>query len=164
MRAPLRLSLTLLAWLGAAVIASPVHAQDAAPAPPFSVRDLEGHTVRLQDLKGKPVVLDFWATWCAPCRVSMPELDQLQGRYAEQGLVVIGLSLDEDGPDKVKHFVDKLGIHFRVALANERMLSQYGPIRSAPTTVFINRKGLVVRRVVGYVDRETMDSFIKELF
>ncbi len=160
----MRHSLTLLAWLTAATLATPAHGQDGSPAPPFSVRDLEGRTVRLQDLKGKPVVLDFWATWCAPCRVSMPELDVLQTRYAEQGLVVLGLSLDEDGPDKVKHFVDKLGVHFRVGLANERMLSQYGPIRSAPTTVFINRKGLVVRRVVGYVDRETMESFIKELF
>lgn len=160
----MRHSITLLAWLGISALAPVAHAQEPTAAPPFAVRDLEGRTVRLQDLRGKPVVLDFWATWCAPCRVSMPELDALQDEYAEQGLVVLGLSLDEDGPDKVKRFVDKLGVKFRVALATERMLSQYGPIRSAPTTVFINRKGLVVRRVVGYVDRETMESFIKELF
>jgi len=160
----LRHSLTLLAWLGVAALASPVHAQSPTPAPPFAVRDLDGRMVRLQDLRGRAVVLDFWATWCAPCRVSMPELDALQEQYAEQGLVVLGLSLDEEGDAKVKRFVDKLGIRFRVALASERMLAQYGPIRSAPTTVFINRRGMIVRRVVGYVDRETMDSFIRELF
>lgn len=160
----MRHSITLLAWLSVAILVPAARAQEPSPAPPFTVRDLDGRTVRLQDLRGKPVVLDFWATWCAPCRVSMPELDTLQDQYAEEGLVVLGLSLDEDGPDKVRRFVDKLGVKFRVALATERMLSQYGPIRSAPTTVFINRKGLVVRRVVGYVDRETMESFIKELF
>ena len=160
----MRSTITLLACLGALALAPPARAQQPSPAPPFSVRDLDGHTVRLQDLRGRPVVLDFWATWCAPCRVSMPDLDSLQVRYADEGLVILGLSLDEDGSDKVKRFVEHLGIRFPVALANERMLSQYGPIRSAPTTVFINRKGMVIRRVVGYVDRETMASFIQELF
>jgi thiol-disulfide isomerase/thioredoxin len=160
----LRLSLTLVPLLGALAASTPAFAQSAQPAPPFAVRDLEGRTVKLQDLKGKPVVLDFWATWCAPCRASMPELDAIQDRYADRGLVVLGLSLDEEGTAPVKKFVDRLGVKFRIALANEKMLAQYGPIRSAPTTVFINRKGMVVRRVVGYVDRETMESFILELF
>jgi peroxiredoxin len=159
-----RLPLALLPLIAALGLSAPALAQSGQPAPPFSVRDLEGRTVRLQDLRGRPVVLDFWATWCAPCRVSMPDLDVLQERYADQGLVVLGLSLDEDGTPAVKRFVDRHGIRFRIALANEKMLAQYGPIRSAPTTVFINRKGVVVRRVVGYVDRETMESFIRELF
>jgi len=149
-----------LAWLA---VSAPAFAQQDSPAPPFSVRDLEGRTVRLQDLRGRPVVIEFWATWCAPCRVSMPELDALQERYADQGLVVLGLSLDEDGSAPVKRFVDKLGVKFRIALANEKLLAQYGPIRSAPTTLFINRKGILVRRVVGYVDRETVETFIREL-
>jgi len=160
----LRIPLTLLPLVAALGIAPPALAQPAHPAPPFSVRDLEGRTIRLHDLRGRPVVLDFWATWCAPCRVSMPELDALQERYAEQGLVVLGLSLDEDDTPAVKRFVERLGVRFRIALANEKMLAQYGPIRSAPTTVFINRRGQVVRRVVGYVDRETMESFVRELF
>ncbi|MEO5618974.1 MAG: TlpA disulfide reductase family protein [Candidatus Eisenbacteria bacterium] len=160
----MRFSLALLPLIAGLAFAAPVLAQSGQPAPPFSVRDLEGRTVRLQDLRGRPVVLDFWATWCAPCRVSMPDLDALQERYADQGLVVLGLSLDEEGTPVVKRFIARLGIRFRIALANEKMLAQYGPIRSAPTTVFINRKGVVVRRVVGYVDRETMESFIRELF
>jgi thiol-disulfide isomerase/thioredoxin len=160
----LRLALILVPLLGTLAAASPAFAQAPQPAPPFAVRDLEGRTVKLHDLKGRPVVLDFWATWCAPCRASMPELDAIQDRYADRGLVVLGLSLDEEGTAPVKKFVDRLGVKFRIALANEKMLAQYGPIRSAPTTVFINRKGMVVRRVVGYVDRETMESFILELF
>ncbi len=139
-------------------------AQEGSPAPPFTVRDLEGRPLRLQDLRGRPVVLDFWATWCAPCRTSMPDLDQLQSRYAPQGLVILGLSLDEDGTQPVRRFVQGLGVKFRMALANDRVLALYGPIRSVPTTVFINRKGIVVRRVVGYLDRDTMESFVRERF
>jgi len=154
-----------LAFLFVAVVAaSAAHAQEGSPAPAFSVRDLDGRNIRMQDLKGRPVVLDFWATWCAPCRASMPDLNTLQTRYAGQGLMVIGLSLDEDGTQPVRKFVDQLGVKFRIALANDRILSQYGPIRSAPTTIFINRRGVIVRRVVGYIDQETMDSFIRELF
>ncbi len=160
MRLPIMLC-TLAALSG---LAAPARAQAERVAPAFSVRDLDGRTVKLQDLRGRPVVLDFWATWCAPCRVSMPELDALQERYADQGLAVIGLSLDDDDGPAVRRFVEKLGIRFRIALANEKMLAQYGPIRSAPTTVFINRRGVIVRRVVGYVDAETMESFIRELF
>jgi peroxiredoxin len=145
-------------------VATPAFAQEGTPAPAFSVRDLDGHNIRLQDLRGRPVVLDFWATWCAPCRASMPDLSALQTRYADQGLMVIGLALDEDGTQPVRKFVEQLGVKFRIALANDRVLSQYGPIRSAPTTVFINRHGMIVRRVVGYIDQETMDSFIRELF
>ena len=159
----MRLVFALIPLLAALGSPGPAMAQTGQPAPPFSVRDLDGRTVRLQDLRGKPVVLDFWATWCAPCRASMPDLDALQERYADQGLVVLGLSLDEDGTAPVKRFVERLGIRFRIALANEKMLAQYGPIRSAPTTLFINRRGVVVRRVVGYVDKETMESFIREL-
>jgi len=160
----LRFAFTLVPLIAALGLPATGFAQAGQPAPPFAVRDLEGRTVRLQDLKGRPVVLDFWATWCAPCRASMPELDAIQNRYADRGLVVLGLSLDEEGTAPVRRFVDRLGVKFRIALANEKMLAQYGPIRSAPTTVFINRKGMVVRRVVGYVDRETMESFILELF
>jgi peroxiredoxin len=153
-------------FLLTAALSSPgvAAAQEGTAAPAFSVRDLDGHTIRLQDLRGRPVVLDFWATWCAPCRTSMPDLDQIQDRYTGQGLVILGLSLDEDGAQPVRRFAQGIGVKFRMALANDRVLAQYGPIRSVPTTVFINRKGIVVRRVVGYVDRETMEGFVRELF
>jgi len=150
--------------LASLIVATPARSQEGSPAPAFTVRDLDGHNIRMQDLRGRPVVLDFWATWCAPCRASMPDLNALQARYADQGLTVIGLALDEDGTQPVRKFVDQLGVKFRIALANDRVLSQYGPIRSAPTTVFINRRGIVVRRVVGYIDQETMDTFVRELF
>jgi len=136
----------------------------APPAPTFAIRGLDGRTVKLSDFKGKVVVLDFWATWCGPCRASLPHLNEVQGRFAGQGLVVVGISVDDTEPQVVRHFVDRLGLKFRMAMADERVLDLYGPIRTIPTTFFINRRGEVVRRVVGYIDSETLESYVRELF
>jgi thiol-disulfide isomerase/thioredoxin len=133
-------------------------------APAFAVRGLDGRTIRLADFRGKPVVMDFWATWCGPCRAGMPHLDEIQKRYAKEGLVVLGLSVDDLEVGKVKKFADGLGVQFRMAMADEKLLDEYGPIRQIPTTFFINRRGEVVRRTVGYIDEETLESYVKELF
>lgn len=132
-------------------------------APAFSVRTLDGRTLKLSDLKGHVVVLDFWATWCGPCRASMPNLSVLQERYGPNGLVVIGLSVDEGDPRLVKRFADRLKVRFPVAMADEQLLDDYGPIRAIPTTIFIGRNGRILRRVVGYVDEETLEGFVKEM-
>lgn len=156
-----RLAFTAALALGGLV--PPAHAGDNT-APAFSLRDLEGKNFKLTELRGKPVVLDFWATWCGPCRASMPHLSALQERYASQGLVVLGLSLDDLPAPQVRRFADRLGVRFRLAMADEQVMDAYGPIRSIPTTFFISRKGEVVRRVVGYIDRETMETYVRELF
>jgi len=155
----------LNAALITAVATCAAHAEELPfPAPSFSVKTFDGRMVRLAELRGKPVVLDFWATWCRPCRVSMPHLDTVQKRFGSQGLVVIGLSVDEGTPTDVKRFARDLGVSFRLAMANDRVLDEYGPIRTLPTTFFINRKGEVVRRVRGYIDSETLEGFVRELF
>jgi thiol-disulfide isomerase/thioredoxin len=127
------------------------------------VRTLDGRTLRLDELRGRPVVLDFWATWCAPCRASMPLLSAMQGRYGTRGLVVVGLSVDDGPTQAVRRFAERLRLRFPVAMASEGMLDDYGPIRSIPTTIFIDRRGRIVRRVTGYVDEETLEGFIREI-
>jgi thiol-disulfide isomerase/thioredoxin len=160
-----RFAPVLWASLLAAVGASTAVAGGAdRMAPSFAVRSFDGRTFRLQDQRGKPVVVDFWATWCAPCRASMPHLDRLQDRYLANGLVVIGLSVDEESPAAVKRYADRMGIRFRLAMADEKLLDRYGPIRLLPTTFFINRRGEVVRRTVGYLDEETLEAYVRELF
>ena len=154
-------ALALLAF----VRVRPSTAGESAPvAPAFTVRGLDGRTLKLSDFKGKVVVLDFWATWCGPCRASLPHLNEVQGRFAGQGLVVVGISVDDTEPQDVRRFVDRLGLKFRMAMADERVLDLYGPIRTIPTTFFINRRGVVARRVVGYIDSETLESYVRELF
>jgi thiol-disulfide isomerase/thioredoxin len=132
-------------------------------AQPFAVRTLDGRTLRLAELRGRPVILDFWATWCAPCRASMPHLSTMQGRYGTRGLVIVGLSVDDGPPQDVRRFAERLKLRFPVAMASEGLLDDYGPIRSIPTTIFIDRRGRIVRRVTGYVDEETLEGFIREI-
>jgi thiol-disulfide isomerase/thioredoxin len=160
--APLALLLALTAlavgWQSVTQVRAP---RDAARA--FTVHTLDGRTLRLADLQGRPVILDFWATWCAPCRASMPLLSSMQNRFGSRGLVVVGLSVDDQGPDVVRHFAERLRVRFPVAMADEEILDDYGPIRSIPTTIFIDRRGRIVRRVVGYVDGETLEGFIREI-
>ncbi len=133
-------------------------------APSFAVRDLDGKQFRLSDYRGKAVVLDFWATWCTPCRASLPHLSALQERYRSRGLVVVGLSLDDLDPPTIRRFADRMQLKLKLGMADETVLNSYGPIRSIPTTFFIDRKGRLIRRVVGYIDAETMEAFALELF
>lgn len=153
-----------LAALCAAPSAALARTPGDSPAPAFSFRDLEGKVFRLSDYRGKPVLVDFWATWCAPCRTSLPHLSTLQERYRNRGLVVVGLSLDDLDAHTVRRFAERMQLRFRIGMADERVLDLYGPIRSVPTTIFIDRKGRVVRRVAGYIDAETTDSYAQELF
>ena len=153
------LPLLVLAWAAVPAFAG----ESVKTAPAFVVKTVEGKSLKLADFKGRPVVIDFWATWCKPCRASMPHLETVHKRYEPQGLVVMGLSVDEEEPAAVKKYAQKMGISFRIAMANERVLDLYGPVRSIPTTFFINRQGEVVRRVVGYIDEDTLDGYVKEL-
>jgi thiol-disulfide isomerase/thioredoxin len=159
---PLR-PLIVLATVALSLAGPPAHAADQ-PAPQFSVRALDGRTIRLSDFHGRPVIVDFWATWCAPCRATMPHLNAMQERYRDQGLVVIGLSVDDGGTQKVRRFVQDVGVNFRIAMADDKVLDQYGPVRFIPTMFFINRKGEMVRRIQGALDAETVESYVKELF
>ena len=154
--------LASLALLAVVCCVAPARAGDTV-APAFNLKGIDGHAVKLADLKNRPVIVDFWATWCAPCRASMPHLNELNARYGGKGLAVIGLSVDETGPAPVRRFANDLGIKFTIAMANDDVLDAYGPIRSIPTTFFINRKGEIVRRVVGWIDDETMDGYVREI-
>lgn len=154
---------TPLRFAAAALLVLAPLSAHARQAPSFSVKTLEGKPVRLAELRNKPVIVDFWATWCGPCRASMPHLSSMQSRYEKQGLTVIGMSVDDGGPQDVRKFANKLGVKFTLAMANDEILDAYGPIRSIPTTFFISRKGEIVRRVVGYIDGETMEDYVKEI-
>jgi len=152
------LAVVLLGWQSA----PPGQAQPDK-ARPFTVRTLDGRTLRLDELQGRPVILDFWATWCVPCRAGMPHLNTMQGRFGTRGLVVVGLSVDDGPLQGVRSYVERMRLRFPVAMASEAMLDDYGPIRSIPTTIFIDRRGRIVRRVTGYVDEETLEGFIREI-
>lgn len=119
-------------------------------APDFVLTDLQGHAVKLSDLRGKAVVLNFWATWCPPCKEEIPWFVDLQKRYGAQGLQVIGISMDDDGDQKnVVRFVSENSVNYPILLGKEKVAEQYGGIDYLPTTFYIDRNGVVIERVFG---------------
>ena len=134
----------------------------SSPAPAWKLKDLDGKLVKSSDFLGKVVILDFWATWCAPCKVEIPGFIALQKQYGEQGLVVIGVSLDSQGPAIVKRFMAYLEMNYRVVLGDVALMQAFGGT-AIPTTVVINRAGKIVARHVGFTPRETFEKEIKPL-
>lgn len=135
----------------------------STPAPNWELTDLTGKPVRSADLKGKVVILNFWATWCGPCRTEIPDFIALQKEYGKQGLVIVGASVDQAGPDVVKKFVQQQGMNYPVALADSKMQEAFGGIEAIPTTFVIDRQGNIVGRHVGLTPREDFESEIKPM-
>jgi cytochrome c biogenesis protein CcmG, thiol:disulfide interchange protein DsbE len=135
-----------------------------ALAPPLSVVTMSGQNVTLANYRGYVLVMDFFATWCAPCRLSIPHLVDLNNRYNKQGLQVLGLSLDEGGEKAVKAFITDKKITYPVAMANEDLYNDYG-LRSLPTLFVLNKKGIIVERYLGFNDEiaKSMETLIKKL-
>jgi peroxiredoxin len=154
-------ALLLLPWFVGAPANGERHDPDAAPL--FAARTLEGRLVRLADLRGAPVVIEFWANGHAGSRAQLGTLQELQDRYRRRGLQVLGLDVDEDDPAVLRRTVRKLGIRFPVALADDQVLDLYGPIRALPTTCFINRRGDLQRRLEGALDPETVEGYVREI-
>jgi len=133
------------------------------PAPPWELKDLDGKAVKLSDFKGKVVILNFWATWCPPCRQEIPSFISLQKQYGDKGLVVVGVSLDDKGPGVVKPFVAKMGINYPVVMGDQKTTAEYGGVAVIPTTFVIDRKGRIAAQHEGDADRTTFESEIKPL-
>lgn len=144
----LRLFLALLVSIVAAGITR-ADSVPATPAPAWTLKDLEGKPVSFAQFKGKVVVIDFWATWCGPCRVEIPGYVELQKKYAKDGLVIIGISLDEKGPAVVKQFAAKMGVNYQMVMADDKIVEAFGGIEAIPTTFIIDRAGKIRDRKVG---------------
>jgi thiol-disulfide isomerase/thioredoxin len=144
------------------VAAAAVHAEPvpATVAPAWKLKDVNGKSVSFEQFKGKVVVIDFWATWCGPCRMEIPGYVELQKKYAKDGLVVIGVSIDEGGPKDVKSFIEKYGVDYRIVMGNEAVAKAFGGVEIIPTTFIIDRSGKIRDRKVG---AEPTEEFEKRL-
>lgn len=119
------------------------------PAPYFELKDLEGQSVSLDDFSGKPILLNFWATWCPPCRLEMPYLEQVYEEWSDQGLVVLAINEGESSA-QVREFVQSYGLTFPVLLDTRGAVAQaYNPQEFLPTSFFIDRDGVVQVKIVG---------------
>ena len=132
-------------------------------APEWQLKDLDGKPVKLSDFNGKVVILNFWATWCPPCRKEIPTFVSLQKQYGDKGLVVIGVSLDEKGPVAVKPFVSKMAINYPIVMGDPKTAADYGGIAVVPTTFVIDRNGKIAAEHQGDAERATFEAEIKPL-
>ncbi len=130
-------------------------------APAWKLQDLDGKTVQLSDFKGKVVVLDFWATWCPPCRVEIPTFIELQKEYQKQGVVVIGMSSMEQSPAPVVKFVKAQGINYPIVMGDETTMTLYG-VEGIPTTFVINPEGKIVARHEDVTKKSVFEADIRQ--
>jgi len=142
-------ALALLALLlapSALLRASPVK---PVPAPAWKLKDVDGKLVSWEQFKGKVVVVDFWATWCPPCRTEIPGYIALQKKYAADGLVIVGISVDTDGPEVVRKYMKDVGINYQIVIADDQVQDLFAPIQGYPTTFIIDLDGLIRDKKLG---------------
>jgi thiol-disulfide isomerase/thioredoxin len=133
-------------------------------APDFTLKTLEQEEITLSKLKGKPVLLDFWATWCGPCRESIPHLISLYKNYQSKGVEVIGISMDKGEIERVRNFVKSMNIPYPIAIASPEVVQNYR-VTNLPTTFFINKEGKIQEKIVGFNSQiaERMKTLLEEL-
>jgi peroxiredoxin len=129
----------------------------------FTLQTTEGKTLKLSDYKGKVVIVDFWATWCPPCRKGIPDLIDLKKKYGSKGLEVIGISVDTDTKADVVPFVKDHGINYPVVYGNQNVYQQYGGISAVPTSFVLDKAGKIIASYEGLTTKETYESHIKKL-
>ena len=133
------------------------------PAPEFALKDANGATVRVADYKGKVLLLNFWATWCVPCKAEMPWFEEFERKYKDRGFAVLGASLDEDGWQVVKPYLDEHKLNYRIILANPEMAQLYGVVDALPTTFVIDAQGRIAAIHTGLVSKATYATQIEQL-
>ena len=131
-------------------------------APDFQLASIDGRQVKLSDYRGKAVLLNFWASWCGPCKVEMPWFTELQDRYRQQGLEVIGVAADNEGSDKIKNFVEKMHVKYTILLGTDQVSDAYGGIQGLPTSFYIDRDGRIVKQVAGLISEDEIEANIKK--
>lgn len=145
----------------AVLAAQLVRGQENVPAPNFSLKNASGQAVELAKLHGKVVVVNFWATWCGPCRAEIPGMIEVYQKYRGKGLEIVGISVDRDGWPAINQFVKKLNITYPVVLGNGDVVDAYGGIDAIPTTFFVDRNGRVLQRHVGYMSKDEFEKAVK---
>ena len=152
---------SVLLWTACSEVPTTVRAavkpeKDRKSAPEFTLKDINGQTVRLADYKGKVVLLDFWATWCGPCKIEIPWFMEFEQQFKDRGFAVLGVAMDDDGWSVVKPYIQDLKMNYRIVLGNEQVGNLSGGVESLPTTFLIDRQGKIASVHIG-LDRGKED-------
>jgi peroxiredoxin len=131
-------------------------------APDFSLESLDGKNIRLSDLRGKAVLLNFWATWCSPCKIEMPWFVELQNQYGAQGLQIVGVAMDDASKEDIAKFAKDMGVNYPILMGKESVGDQYGGVPALPETFFIGRDGKMVDKIIGLKGKGEIEDAIKK--
>ena len=131
-------------------------------APDFTLESLDGKSMRLSDLRGKAVLLNFWATWCAPCKIEMPWFVELQSEYGPQGLQIVGVAMDDSSTEDIAKFAKEMGVNYPVLLGKEAVGEAYGGVPALPESFFIGRDGKIVDKIIGLRGKADIEDSIKK--
>jgi thiol-disulfide isomerase/thioredoxin len=131
-------------------------------APDFSLEVLGGATMRLSDLRGKAVLLNFWATWCGPCKIEMPWFVDFQKQYGSQGLQIVGVAMDDSSKDDIAKFAKDMGVNYPILIGKEAVGEQYGGVNALPETFLIGRDGKIVDKIIGLEGKAEIEDAIKK--
>jgi thiol-disulfide isomerase/thioredoxin len=134
----------------------------ATPAPDFSLESLDGKSMRLSDLRGKAVLLNFWATWCTPCKIEMPWFVELQNQYGPQGLQIVGVAMDDSSKEDIAKFAKDMGVNYPVLLGKEAVGDAYGGVPALPESFFIGRDGKIVDKILGLKSKSEIEDSIRK--
>jgi|ERR1700752_797679 len=149
--------------IGALLLVSPAPVRSQTRAPALSLKDIHGRTFRLRDLKGKVVLINFWATWCPPCRAEIPDLIKLQTQYGSQGLRIVGITYPPEKLSAVRKYRAKLRINYPLALGTKSTKLLFTSSETLPLTVVIDRNGNVVEIIEGILLPEEFENKVKPL-
>jgi peroxiredoxin len=142
---------------------SPVSQMKGDVAPDFTLQSLDGKTVHLSDYRGKAVLLNFWATWCAPCKIEMPWFVELQKEYGPEGLQIVGVAMDDASPKEIADFAKEMGVNYPVLIGKEAVGDAYGGVQFLPESFYIDRNGKVLDKAFGLKGRGEIEDNIKKI-
>jgi cytochrome c biogenesis protein CcmG/thiol:disulfide interchange protein DsbE len=148
---------------GTAATSGPAPAIRGVAAPEFELADLDGGKLRNSDLKNKVLLVNFWATWCAPCEIEIPWFIDFQKKYQDDGLEVIGISLDEEGPEKVKKYVAEHKVNYKIVMGDEKTAEAFGGVIGLPTSFVVDREGKFYSMHRGLVGKDVVEEELLEL-
>jgi thiol-disulfide isomerase/thioredoxin len=136
--------------------------KQASIAPDFTLESLDGKSMKLSDLRGHAVLLNFWATYCGPCKIEMPWFVELQKQYGAQGLQIVGVAMDDASKEDIAKFAKDMGVNYPILIGKESVGDEYGGIPALPETFFIGRDGKLMDKIIGLKGRGEIEDDIKK--